>query len=81
MTVSLIRSTESHTGTTGSVSQASFTWELASRATPPRGILVFTMQAVSATKQATAVTYGGVSLSKISGASAAGAHPLSTDVS
>jgi hypothetical protein len=69
--ISLIRTTESHTGTTGSVSQASYTWALGQAGDAPKGIVVFTMQGVSATEVATAVTYGGVSLSKVSGASAA----------
>lgn len=71
MTVSLIRSAESHTGTTGSVSQASYTWALGIAGDAPRGVVVFTMQGVLAADAVTAVTYGGVALTKVTGGAAA----------
>jgi len=71
LAVSLIRTTESHTGTTGSVSQASYTFAVGQAGDAPKGILVFTMQGVSATEVATNVTYGGQPLSKVTGGSAA----------
>lgn len=71
MTVSLIRTVESHTGTTGSTSAASYTWAVGQAGDTPRGIVVFTMQGVSATEKALQVTYGGVPLHKVPSASAA----------
>lgn len=71
MTVSLIRTAESHTGSTGSVSQGSYQFALGQAGDAPKGVLVFTMQGVSATEVATAVSYGGSSLSPVSGGSAA----------
>lgn len=60
--------TESHTGTTGSASQASFSWSHAS-ILRPLGVLVF-VGANSATNPVTSVTYGGVALSAVSGGAA-----------
>lgn len=58
--------TESHTGTTGSASQASFAWTHTPGATPPRGVLVFTFVNANA-DDATGVTYGGLALTAVSG--------------
>lgn len=64
---------ESHTGTTGSTSQTSFTWNH----TPvgvPKGILVFVFTNANADDIST-VTYGGVTMSQIAEAAAATAEP------
>lgn len=71
MTISLIRAVESHTGTTGSVSEASYQWALGQAGDSPKGVLVFTMNGVSATSKATAVTYGGQTMDAVSGGAAA----------
>jgi len=75
MSVSLIRATESHTGATllltKSVSEASFQWALGQAGDTPYGVLVFTFTMTTATETATAVTYGGQSLAKVTGGSAA----------
>ncbi|MDP3794259.1 MAG: hypothetical protein Q8R07_05960, partial [Candidatus Uhrbacteria bacterium] len=54
---------ESHTGTTGSASEASFSWTHTPVGTP-RGVLVF-VTTISATKTVTSVTYGGVAMTEI----------------
>jgi len=56
---------ESHTGTTGSASQASFTWNHIPSGTP-KGILIFTFTNANA-DDATSVTYGGVNVPAVSG--------------
>lgn len=56
---------ESHSGATGSVSEASFNWSHIPTGTP-RGIVVFTFGQTSA-DDATAVTYGGVAMAAVSG--------------
>ena len=70
MTVSLIRNAESHTGTTGSVSEASYTFALGQAGDSPKGVLVFAMS-YGAADLSTAVTYGGTSLSRVTGGMAA----------
>jgi hypothetical protein len=63
-------SSESHTGTTGSTNESSFSWTH----TPvgaPAGVLVYTMILTDEIEHATAVTYGGSSLSAVPGGSAA----------
>jgi hypothetical protein len=65
MAIGFDASSESHTGTSGSASQASFTWTH----TPvgsPTGILVFTFTNANA-DNATAVSWGGLSLTAVSG--------------
>lgn len=57
--------TDSHTGTTGSASEASFTWSH-NPVGVPKGILVFTFVLANA-DNATAVTYDGVALSAVTG--------------
>ncbi len=59
---------ESHTGTTGSVSTASFTW-VHTPVSTPRGVLVF-VYTISATKKVVNVTYGGVAMTEILGGAA-----------
>jgi len=60
---------ESHTGTTGNTSSASFTWTHTPTGTP-RGVLVF-VYTISATKKVVNVTYGGVAMTEILGGAAA----------
>jgi len=64
MAVGFDASSESHTGTTGSTSQASFSWSHSGGT--PKGVLVFTFVNADA-DDATGVTYGGVSLTAVSG--------------
>lgn len=59
---------ESHTGTTGSTNQASFSWTHTPAGTP-RGVLVF-VYTRSATQTVTSVTYGGVAMTQVSGGAA-----------
>ncbi|MFA5372162.1 MAG: hypothetical protein WC298_09345, partial [Sideroxydans sp.] len=56
---------ESHTGTTGSANQASFTWNHTPAGTP-RGVLVYVFTR-SATQTVTGVTYGGVAMAAVAG--------------
>lgn len=56
---------ESHTGTTGSASEASFTWQHNPVGTP-RGVLVFTFVNAFA-DDATGVTYDGIAMTAVSG--------------
>lgn len=70
MAVAFDAATESHTGTAASVSETSFTFQHNPVGTP-RGILVFTFVAGSATEQVTGVTYDGEALTAVSGGSAA----------
>lgn len=60
--------TESHTGTTGNTSSASFTFSHNPVGTP-RGILVF-VYTISATKKVTGVTYDGEAMTEVSGGAA-----------
>ena len=61
---------ESYTGaTTGSVSEASFTWSHDPVGTP-RGILIFVITMLSATQHVTSVTYDGVAVPAVSGGAA-----------
>lgn len=62
--------TESHTGTTGSVSQASFSWTHTPAGTP-KGVLVYVFNTSSGTDIVTGVTYGGVPMTAVSGGLAA----------
>jgi hypothetical protein len=63
---------ESHTGTTGSVSEASFTWSH-DPVGVPRGVLVFVQQNFfgDATDIITSVTYAGVNVPAVAGGAAA----------
>ena len=60
---------ESHTGTTPSTSEASFTWNL-TLASGARSVIVGTIVTNSNASTATSVTCGGVNLRQIAGASA-----------
>lgn len=68
---------QSHASGNTSVSQASFSWTHTPAGTP-RGILVFTYNTKSTSDNATSVTYGGVSMTAVSGgrAVANGTHPV-----
>jgi len=57
---------ESHTGTTGAASVASFTWNHTPVGTP-RGVVVFCFAQPLAADIFTGVTYGGVALTAVSG--------------
>lgn len=70
MAVAHDASSESHTGTTGSVSEASYSWTHTPAGTP-KGILLFTMVHGNATAIYGDVTYGGVTLTQVPGAAAA----------
>jgi len=61
---------ESHTGTVGSVSEASFSWTHTTSASP-EGVLVFTYNISTATVLCTGVTYGGVAMTAVTGGEAA----------
>lgn len=62
---------ESHNSTTGSTNQTSFSWSHAGAASGVSGVLVFVLQANNTGDDAISVTYGGSSLSKVSGGMAA----------
>jgi hypothetical protein len=61
--------TQAHSGSTMSVSEASFT-KTHNPIGTPKGILVFTICANDTGEQATAVSWGGVSLTKVTGGAA-----------
>lgn len=65
MAVAWDSQSESHTGTTGSVSEGSFSWTHTPSGTP-KGILVFTFTNFSA-DIISAVDYGGVAMTAVSG--------------
>lgn len=67
MAVAFDAHTESHTGTTGSVSEASFTWNHAGAASGVKGFLLFTFNATSTANDALSVTYGGVNVPAVTG--------------
>lgn len=66
MAVAFDAASESHTGTTGSVSVASFNWTHTTGASPS-GVVVFAINRTSTANDVTAVTYGGVSMSVVPG--------------
>ena len=68
MAVAFDIQSESHTGTTGSASEASFTWSHNPTGVP-RGVLVFTFVNANA-DNATGVTYDSVALTALAGARA-----------
>src|SRR3990170_5530637 len=65
MTVVLDNQTESHSGATGSISQASFTWNVGFGTT--RGILVFVVNLVSNADIVSSVTFDGLTVPAVSG--------------
>lgn len=66
MAVAHSAASESHTGTTGSTNQASFSWTHTQSGTP-RGVVVF-VHTISASNFITSVTYGGLTLERVAGA-------------
>lgn len=81
MAVAHSASSESHTGTTGSANQASFSWTHTQTGTP-QGVLVFVHVTNSATDTVTSVSYGTVSLTRVPGGAAldAAGEPIRTDL-
>lgn len=67
MAVGFDASSESHTGTTGSANEASFSWTHAGGASP-RGVVIFVINLDASTATATGVTYGGVDVPAVTGA-------------
>lgn len=66
MAVAHSSASESHTGTTGSASQAAFSWTHTQTGTP-QGVVVFVSTYASTTSLVTSVTYGGAALTRITG--------------
>ena len=64
MAVAHSAASESHTGTTGSASQAAFTWTHTQTGTP-QGVLIFIYTFNSTTALVQSVTYGGLGVSGI----------------
>jgi hypothetical protein len=67
MAVAIESGSESHTGTTGSVSEASFSWSHVG--TAPKGVVVFVFTLADAAN-VTSVTYGGSAVAAVSGGEA-----------
>lgn len=62
MSIAIDATSESHTGTTGSASEASFSWSHSGGTSPaPKGVLVFTFVNANA-DDAISITYGGVNV-------------------
>lgn len=80
MAVAHSAASESHTGTTGSTNQTAFSWTHTQTGTP-QGVLVF-VHTISATDTVTSVTYGAVTLTRVSGGAAIDAttEPGRTDL-
>lgn len=68
MAVGFAASTESHTGTTGSASEASFSWTHTGGACQSAVVFVFS---IAAADNGSSVTYGGASMGAVSGGVAA----------
>ena len=66
MAVAHSSASESHTGSTGSTSQASFSWTHTQTGTP-QGVLVF-VHTIHTSNFITSVTYGSVTLERVTGA-------------
>lgn len=69
MAIAYANSSESHTGTAGSASQASFSWTHTPTGTP-QGVLVAVMQNGSATNYIANVQYGSLNVPAVTGATA-----------
>lgn len=69
MAVAHSAASESHTGATGSASQAAFSWTHTQTGTP-QGVVVFVSTYASVTSLVTSVTYGGVALTRLTGGAA-----------
>ena len=81
MAVAHSAASESHTGTTGSTNEASFSWTHTQSGTP-QGVLVFVHTINNASNTVTSVTYGGLALTRVAGAVAidTGGEPGRTDM-
>jgi hypothetical protein len=66
MAVAHSSASESHTGSTGSTNQASFSWTHTQTGTP-QGVLVF-VHTINTANYITSVTYGSVTLERVTGA-------------
>lgn len=66
MAVAFDAVSESHTGTTGSTSEASYSWTHTPAGTP-KGVVVFTFTSTSSVDAHNAVTYGGVAMTAVPG--------------
>lgn len=66
MAVAHSAASESHTGTTGSTNQASFSWTHTQTGTP-QGVVVFVSTYASVSDFITSVTYGGIALTRLTG--------------
>lgn len=62
---------ESHTGTTGSQSQASFSWSHAAAGSGVKGVVVYVFNLTSSADLTTSVTYGGTAMSAVTSGFAA----------
>ena len=69
MAVAVSSSSESHTGTTGSSNEASFSWTHTQTGTP-QGVLVFVMVINSSSDNAGTITYGSTTLSRVTNGNA-----------
>lgn len=67
MAVAFDAASESHTGTTGSVGEASFTWNHGGASSGVKGVVVFTFNTTSQTDFVSGVTYGGVAMAAVTG--------------
>ena len=81
MAVAHSAASESHTGTTGSTNEASFSWTHTQSCTP-QGVLVFVHTINNASNTVISVTYGGLALTQVAGAVAidTGGEPGRTDM-
>lgn len=70
MAVVFDAASESHTGTTGSISQASFTWNHTFGAGSNQGCLIFVVNLVSTGEDVEGITVDGVSASPVTGGTA-----------
>jgi hypothetical protein len=69
MAVAFDASSESHTGTTGSASEASYSWTHTPAGTP-KGVLVFAFNSSDNIDDMGVVTYGGVAVAAVTGGAA-----------
>jgi hypothetical protein len=63
-------SSEAHTGTTGSASEASFSWSHGGAASNVKGVGVCVYQIANSGDDTTSVTYGGAALTRVTGGAA-----------
>lgn len=70
MAVAIDAASEAHTSTTGSASEASFTWNHGGHASNVKGVLIYVWNNADA-NNVTSVTYGGTTVPAVSGGEAA----------